>query len=241
MICKYCRLEKTLIKAHIIPKAFFIPLRKENEPARLMSQNGYPKKSPIGVYDKEILCAGCEKGFQSWDDYGQKIFLQEFDQFSPRIYHGNVVGYERSEIDYSRLKLFFLSVLWRASVSNHDFYASINLGSSERSIQDQLERNDPGNADEFSIVLAHFDDPLSKKTMINPRLTSFDGINYYVFDFTVFVAYIKDGNIPISTELRNFQLAPGQDLAILSKDFQDSYEMEILDDIVKKTRDLMQR
>ena len=111
MICKFCGLDRPLIKAHIIPKAFFMPLRKGKKPAKLISQNGYPKKSHIGVYDKEILCNVCEKKFQLWDDYGQKLLLQESDQLTPRIYHGKVVGYEINEFDYSRLKLFFLSIL----------------------------------------------------------------------------------------------------------------------------------
>ena len=57
MICRGCNQDKKLVKAHIIPESFFRGLRGEKEPAKILSnrKDFYPKKSPIGIYDTEIL------------------------------------------------------------------------------------------------------------------------------------------------------------------------------------------
>ena len=78
-ICKYCSENTKLVKSHIIPEAFFRPLRTEEGASPLLITNlpnQYPKKSPVGVYYQGILCKGCEGKFAEVDDYGAKILIQ---------------------------------------------------------------------------------------------------------------------------------------------------------------------
>ena len=234
-------MERPLIKAHIIPKSFFIQLRKGRNPAKIISQNGYPKKSQIGEYDKEILCNGCEKKFQSWDDYGQKLLLQESDQLTPIKNRDEVVAYEINKFDYSRLKLFFLSLLWRASVSSRDYYALVDLGTTEAVVRNYLDKNTPGSADEFSVILARFNNRIGKLTMLNPHSTKFNGMDFFVFYLTGYIAYIKNGIHPISNDLRKFQISPGQKLILLSRDFDDSNEKTLMESMVRNSHKLNRR
>ncbi len=71
MICQYCGETGKLIKAHVIPAAFFRRLRDGQDPPRLLTnkEKEYPKRMPIGVYDSNILCEACESRFGDWDDY----------------------------------------------------------------------------------------------------------------------------------------------------------------------------
>ena len=224
-----------MIKAHIIPRSFFKPLRKGETPARLLSQNGYPKKSPIGVYNKTILCYECEKKFQIWDDYAQYILLQKVDKFIPRTYHDRLVGYEIKDFDYLKLKLFFLSILWRASVSNYEFYALVDLGESEDVVKNLIKNEDPGHEDDFSIILACFNNRIGKLSMLNPRSQVFDGVNFFQFYLAGVIAYIKNDKRTLINDLRKFQMTPGQNLVMIIRDFNESKERKLLENIVRST------
>src|SRR5208283_1392143 len=130
MICKYCGDNKKLIKAHTIPAAFFRRLRHGRyPPIVLVNKKGeYPKRAPVGVYDNRILCESCESQFGDWDNYAQQLLQDPPKDATPIVYGGQTMGYEIKDYKYDVLKLFFVSVLWRASMSEVTFYQRINLG-----------------------------------------------------------------------------------------------------------------
>jgi hypothetical protein len=94
--CKGCgnHFDK-LIKAHIIPKAFFNLLQFNGKSAKQISdkEGEYDRKVPKGVYDCEILCRSCEDAFLELDDYGSKILLKSDESYRPII---------SEEMDYVR-------------------------------------------------------------------------------------------------------------------------------------------
>ena len=118
MNCKGCNKKVKLVKAHIIPESFFRYLREDENTLKLVptDKDHYVKKAPIGIYDKEILCGECEAVFQDVDEYAAKLMLN--DQNMSKLHDkGDVVGYNLKDIDYQKLKLFVMSILWRASIS----------------------------------------------------------------------------------------------------------------------------
>ena len=48
------------------------------------------KRSPIGVYDPDILCAECDAIFAPWDDYAQKLLSPELAD--AQVIHDGVQG-----------------------------------------------------------------------------------------------------------------------------------------------------
>ena len=132
MRCKFCDEDKSLIKAHIIPAPFFT-----KNGARILSSlpEVYPKKSPIGVYDENILCAECDGSFGLLDQHViEKILTKEGafhsdGEFGVRHYLEAV-----PEI----VRLFALSVAWRAHHSTHEMFANVNLGPHEAPIRRDL-------------------------------------------------------------------------------------------------------
>jgi hypothetical protein len=80
-LCRMCSNDRKLIRAHVIPEAFFRVQRADGEPTFLITNTvgQYPKRAPIGVYDEGILCGDCENSFQAIDDYGIKVLLTHFD------------------------------------------------------------------------------------------------------------------------------------------------------------------
>jgi hypothetical protein len=56
-------------------------------------------------------------------------------------------------LNYSRMKLFLLSMLWRMGVSNHHFFRGVALGGEERRLRRMLLSNEPGEADRHACQL----------------------------------------------------------------------------------------
>lgn len=159
MTCKLCHKSRTLVKAHIYPEAF---VRELHDPAHrglptlIASDNcqDRPKRSQIGVYDKNILCSECESRLGKLDTYAAKFLIQGLDEACQPIEGGDTpLGYFVTEYDYALLKLFFLSVLWRASVSTHDFFAAVSTGAHEEALRQAIQELDPGDSDFYSVIL----------------------------------------------------------------------------------------
>ena len=236
MRCKICTQANKLVKAHVIPESFFRPLRKGEKPPYLVSMGNYRKRAPIGVYDKTILCESCEQLFGQWDDYAQMLLLQNFDQARPLKKGDDIYGYVYDSYDYEKLKLFFISLLWRASVSSHEYFGSVKLNVFEDVAKKHIVDQDPGSKDDFSVILAHFDELDGKRTMLNPQPQRMDSLNYYLFYLTGFMAYVKVDSRKVTGTLKKFIMSPDLDLPIVRRYFLISNEKELLSRIVKSLK-----
>jgi hypothetical protein len=233
MVCRYCGDQKKLIKAHVIPEAFFRRLRAGKAPPMLLTnnENEYPKKAPIGVYDRGILCQECERKFSHWDDYAQELLDIEPKGASYIMENGQIAGYEVDGYKYDLLKLFFISLLWRASISENVFYSKVDLGPLEHIAKNFIEHKDPGTAEDFSVTLAKFDHFLGE-TILDPHPEKHDDIDYYRFYFGSYIAYIKADEKKSSGLHMHFMMKPGEPLIIIQRDFKRSGEFPLIHDIV---------
>lgn len=235
MICKLCGEDRKLVKAHIIPEGFFRPLRLGSTVPELHSNtNGvFPKKSPIGVYDKNILCDKCDKYIGLWDDYAHKLLIQNFSEQFAVYERDTKVAYKINDYDYKKLKMFFISVLWRASISSQQFYQRIKIGSHEQIIKEMIINDDPGDPYDYAVSLAKFIDP-EVKGMLDPHKTKFDGINYCQFYITGFVLYIKTDKRNPPDFLKELCLKKDPPFWIILRDINNSKDGKIIKDIVLK-------
>lgn len=235
MKCKLCGEDKKLIKAHIIPAGFFRPLRiGKSAPEIHSNTNGvYPQKSPIGVYDKDILCEKCDRYLGLWDDYAHKILIQDFSEQLAVYKRNNKVAYKIDNYDYKKLKMFFLSVLWRASISSQEFYKKINIGPHEQRLKEMIINDNPGEPYDYSITLAKFSNP-NFKVMLDPHNTRFNSVNYCQFYITGFVFYIKTDKKNPPEFLKRLCLNKSGHLWIILRDLNGSNDGKIMQDIVLK-------
>jgi hypothetical protein len=197
MKCKFCGNERPLVNAHIIPEGFYRRIRDGQNPLELIpTANGkYIKKSPNGVYDSSIVCRKCEIIWQEWDTYAQQLLAAELLERKPVYRNGLEFGFELDKFDYPKLKLFFISLLWRASVSNHEYFAQISLGEFEGISKQYITSNDPDKSDDFSVSLSYFEHPLGK-VIINPFSYNILGVNYVRFYLVGYIADIKVDHQP---------------------------------------------
>jgi hypothetical protein len=222
MNCKLCGTDAKLVKAHIVPEAFFRAMMGEpGEGALLISNNKsvHPRRSPIGVYDRELVCGPCEVGFGNYDDYGQQVLLTETFARTP-VHHGKrALGSLLDGVEYRRFKLFALSVLWRAEVSSHPYYRHIQLGPHFQKLQDMVRRGDPGEPNDFAVCLCEYISPYGP-ILWSPFLTRIDGIRFCSIPMGKYAVLVKVDKRGI--EDWELHLQPGKPLGIAYQQFRGS-------------------
>ena len=148
--CKLCGEAKKLCEqSHIIPNFMYQDLFDENNRMHAIQikeskikQLGYRQ---TGEFDKHILCHSCDnETLGKLDRYASLILYDGY----PKIFEHRA-GPDReytycAEIDYAQFKLFLLSVLWRASISDRPLFREVQLGPHEERIRQMLLNTDPG-------------------------------------------------------------------------------------------------
>jgi len=242
MECEFCHEDKKLVDAHIIPRCFFEAMRnkKDNKPFQLLSNTvgEYPKRSQIGLYDNSILCEECErKIFKKLDDYACKILLSDIENKKHFVDNKKVGYYKLRNVDYGKIKLFFLSILWRAAVSKRKEFKRVKLGPFKESLRMMLKKFNPGDVNDFLVVLRRFTDNLGKNFLMDPYQLRLNGIIFYRFylgagyEFHIKVSKI---NLEKSNSLYPVALKPNGFLHIpFRSDLLKSKEFPILKNILK--------
>jgi len=226
MECKFCKQERKLIEAHIIPYSFFKPILNEHKPGIFSSDPKESKKiTPKGVYDKNLVCEDCEKLFTQYDDYAKRFFLNELKNkiLEPEEFEGQAVVVK--EFDYKKLKLFLISLLWRASSSNHKFFQQINVGPFEPKLKQMIQSNVSGSPEEFPILFKIFFGNGADKQMMSPTRVKIEGRNYYRFYLAGICAQIKVDSQPVPKNLKDFILNPETPIIMMKQNILESHEL----------------
>jgi hypothetical protein len=221
--CQLCLFEKPLVKAHIVPEAFWRRMRAKNEtPIIYSTVEGYtPKRAPIGVYDELLLCAECDRKIGRWDDYAQSVLAQ-----NPKNAEYLMAGEERvafilKSVDYKTLKLFFISLLWRAGISNQPFFQEVSLGPFQERLRTLILNEDPGDPDEFSVILFMWEGK-GNQLVGSPRKRRLEGRLYYDFTFGGYSPTIKVDKQLTPARVKDYILRPNCDLLVFVEKFAGS-------------------
>lgn len=132
-VCRFCEQEKKLIKAHIIPKKFYLGI-KQDKCLCINSKTGKYIIQQQGGYDSNILCGDCDNHILGeFDKEGYRILFSDFSKYKYEFLHPQrIYQLDNSCYDYRKLRKFFISILWRASISKLEEWSNINLGGYEK-------------------------------------------------------------------------------------------------------------
>lgn len=202
-ICKLCLLEKKIINAHIIPNFVYKGIKEKNyvfynkdsETGKNWTQ---PKET--GEFDSNILCGDCDNGIieHKYEKYGKTVL---FDDYTDTQNIGNFTICRN--IDYPKLKLFLLSILWRASISSRPMFSGVNLGKKrEERLRRVIYHSIVPKESEYAIMMFIDTSPDSQKFIDKPRyFPNVWGLNGYIFIFDsvqyIFFLNSTEFNIPI--------------------------------------------
>lgn len=124
-ICKLCHEYTPLQNSHALPDSIFKYITRKNDgkAISIVDDDSTHIRYAADTWGAELLCANCEASLnQQYDAYGMSVFRGH----SIGI-HKDTTGVSFLRIDQRRLRMFFLSLLWRISISTHSNYSNVNL------------------------------------------------------------------------------------------------------------------
>lgn len=202
--CKLCHQERELIKAHIIPRSFFHAIKGNSK--QLLAALTREKK-PVeyfqnGIWDPSILCAECECRFCSWDTYGFDVLGNPPGNNTSPMSDADVAPFVLKGINYRELKLFVLSVLWRASVTKHAFFDGVDLGEHEPKIAEMIRSSDPKSAEVYSVIIGRMVEQKYDKTIFPPWQVEIGNNSFCVLYLPCLKIHVKLDRNPLPEPLR---------------------------------------
>jgi hypothetical protein len=212
--CRFCEQDKVaLAKAHVIPRSFFKRVRgkaKYSTELRASKKAVTEKFQQAGHYDCEILCEDCERKFTPYDTHGFSVFTKVFE--NQNIYrdpNGFECAYLLPNVDFRLLKLFVLSVLWRASVSRLHFYRNVDLGQRhEDKIKSLIASDTIEHADDYQLVSSHQKGHPYPKVILEPWKRRVEHVNYVQFYLPDVQILVKVDKRPLPDFLRKIMVTP---------------------------------
>jgi hypothetical protein len=233
MPCQLCGSEDSLIKSHIIPKPFFVAYGKDDRAPRVLSNSRgvHPKRVRTGFYDSDILCAKCDQRIGVWDQYGVDLLLKELPSFEPFPHVKGRIAFMRPSFDYARLRLFLLSVLWRAGISSHPMFTRVKLGPYAARLRELLSASEPGGSDDFCTLLSVFTIDGHIVTtgvpIMDPFRERWHEANAYRLSLGAVTAYIKTDRARFPPSFEQLAVRKDHPLFLLERDFANSSEATV--------------
>lgn len=242
MKCNLCKIEKKLKKkSHIISDFFFKSLY--NNHSRLVKFdvvqmfNGIDKQSlpPTSTYEKHILCAKCDNEiinrYESY--YAKNVFYG--DNFKKSIFSesGKINHYEYNNLDFNLANIFFLTLLWRANLSNQKSFSEVNLSSDlERSIRRQILS---GNYNENSVKITAF--KFSENSNFRRSVSQFKNIeSYYTIILRDLILFFHVEKDQIYRQIKNHKI--NKNGSWILPEIPKSYEEEFLMSYINPQRNV---
>lgn len=203
MQCRLCLEDKDLRKeSSIIPNSMYSQVKGEEGYYRKLKGNTLKeyrsgktlKEFRTGEYESDILCAECENDIlnKRYEDYSLKVLqvikgrLKSFKDIEIEQYKNkrDMTGKRIKNIDYSKFKLFLLSILWRASIAKRGLWTQVKLGKKhEEIIRKMLLEQDPKEPEDYPCFIADMsiDEPELKGWILQPKRVKVEGNISYEF------------------------------------------------------------
>jgi hypothetical protein len=148
--CILCQSSTTLCESHIVPEFCHKPIYDEKHRAYTFSPVT-PEKTRFmqkGIRSR-LLCAGCERDINDNYEKPFREFWVDGDVLAPLATAALLI---LKNVPYTSFKLFHLSVLLRASASDHPNFKEVELGAAASEIRQMVREGDPGPESRYQIV-----------------------------------------------------------------------------------------
>jgi len=237
--CALCLKKAKLCKSHIIPEFLYKPMYDKN--SRFIEvvdvDKGKVARGQKGYWE-HLLCASCEDFLNlRFEKDSQSLYvdrlpdpLKEFPWMR-----------EHPKLEPARFKLFWLSILWRSSVSTRPVFNHVSLGPHEETIRQMILNEDPGALSSYPVAIAalHLDGNHLRDFLVEPSYTRADGGRYYRFVSCGFAHFIYVSRLKRLGPFEKLIIRP--DTAVRTFDMEISetpFLSELWTRVSKNTRDV---
>ncbi len=184
-VCRFCGQETELVSSHIIPDFLFRYVKDKDGSIQRVNINSdnLSRKVKQGYFtDEKFLCRDCDNRiFSGWEVRASNFLRRSVypvmekveRQFGVKDVHNELI----TGLDYKQLKLFVLSVLWRAHHSEQAFFSKVDIGQHGPIIKEMLLRGDPGEQDLYEIAMLGIIDVTGKPfgLIVEPEVVENNG------------------------------------------------------------------
>lgn len=240
--CRLCLSTEQLCESHIIPEGLFSSLYDEKHRMIGVAVGAQNKRAEFlqKGFREALLCQNCETFMnREYEHYGidtfRKIASQDFNdplhvrRIQDKENEGIIIG----GIDYKRFKLFLLSILWRASVSNREEFNQIELGEHNDIIRQMILNGNPEERFVYPFIVFMLTGEIDN-TILSPAYVPIEDISCYQFVFcNLFVWFAVTNQRPNE---RLFNLSLTEDGTITTSTFE-STELPILKNAAAMVRE----
>jgi hypothetical protein len=110
-----------------------------------------------------------------------------------------------SGLNYDKLKLFFLSILLKASLTTNRFFKEVDITPFHKELITMLESGVACEDTKFKVALLYIDgdDQRPYNSVIGPRRSRQNGNTYYIFYIACYVIFINISNYNVSSIFEN--------------------------------------
>jgi hypothetical protein len=147
--CALCKSKKPLHWSHIVPEFMY---REMYDPKHRFFGLSRTKHEGVRLFQKglreKLLCADCEALLSKYEHYAADVFFGNGQQLLKGYRDGSQIILEG--LDYHRLKLFFLSLLWRLGVTSLSEFKGAELGTRHlERLRKMIHGESPGEEMEY--------------------------------------------------------------------------------------------
>ncbi len=143
--CALCLQERVLCNSHVIPEFCYSRSYDHKHRARLFRTEHLKERFLQKGLREYLLCGECESRISVYEKYFKETWFD--GQALPDSLTSKYLTIEN--LDYSKFKLFHLSILWRIGVSRSKWFSSVRLGPYAAKLRKLLLYGDPGPGDRY--------------------------------------------------------------------------------------------
>ena len=166
--CALCKRKRVLRNSHIIPEFMYKPIYDEKH-RLILRKNGHKANTkPLkkGIRER-LLCEKCEGQISVYEKYVREILFGG-TAISITPFNGRI---SISGLDYTKVRLFFISLIWRMSVaSNHEMWKNVDLGPHQEIVRNMILFENPGSQREYGFlsIIPLFDGKIVDDWILQP-------------------------------------------------------------------------
>ena len=183
--CRLCWEYKKLVDSHVIPQALNKDFQGEGASEIYSRDQRYTVRSQTGEYG-QFVCQQCEGSFGQYDEYGVDFVRKYRDEQAGEPLNGSLLA---SDVDYKKLKLWLMLILWRADACDTNMYKNVSLCEKWRNdLTLRIKTDSPGCSDDYAVMASLFHDEehfgmknIGQSYMRDPRRFKYSGVNFYMF------------------------------------------------------------
>jgi len=147
--CRLCLNSPSLRKSHIVSSSIFSLIRDETMNNRFYEICNKTNKIVQDGPKEYLLCDECEQKIGRYEKYYKEAI--HLSRHKIKIIQDKKVAII-GNLDYSKIKLFLLSILWRMSISSLSHFTNVSLANDEEIIRKLILEENPGRSREYPIA-----------------------------------------------------------------------------------------